>query len=87
MITSTGVEGIAKYQTVDVSRPLISVSEICDAGGEWGQQVIFGRSGGMILNLETGRRTYFSREDDIYVLEMWAKPGDKSDFMGQGQER
>ena len=51
-----------------------------------GQRVVFGRSGGMILNLETGSRTYFSREDDIFVLEMWAKPGDKSSFMGQGQK-
>ena len=63
-----------KYQMADVTRPLNSVSEICDAGGVEGQHVVFGRYGGCIINLDTGRRTPFSREEGIYILDTWIKP-------------
>ena len=63
-----------KYQMADVTRPLNSVSEICDAGGVEGQHVVFGRYGGCIINLDTGRRTPFSREEGIYILDTWTKP-------------
>ena len=76
-----------KYQMAEVSRPLNSVSEICDAGGEYGQHVIFGRNGGAIINLETGRQTPFKREDGIYVLEIWVKPKDPGDRNASGFHR
>ena len=84
--TADGRSCKVKYQMAEVSRPLNSVSEICDAGGEYGQHVVFGRNGGAIINLETGQHTPFYREDGIYVLEMWVKPNDKSNsgFRRQG---
>ena len=89
VVTHDGRNGQVKYQMADVSRPLNSVSEICDAGGEYGQYVIFGRHGGAIINLETGRQTKFPREDGIYSLEFWVKPkgngGDASVFPRPGQ--
>ena len=72
--TLDGREGQVKYQIADVARPLNSVSEICDAGGVNGQHVIFGRWGGAIINLDTGRQVPFPREDGIYNLEFWVKP-------------
>jgi len=38
-----------RYQSAEVSRPLNAVSEICDAGGEDGQYVVFSKHGGMIM--------------------------------------
>ena len=72
--TEDGMATKIRYQSADVSRPLNSVSEICDAGGEDGQYVVFSRYGGVILNLETGRRTTFDRVDGIYELGLWVKP-------------
>jgi hypothetical protein len=74
IVTSTGAETQVKYQSADVSRPLNAVSEICDAGGLRGQHVIFGRTGGAIINLDTGRTTPFPREGGIYTLDFWVKP-------------
>ena len=70
VITEDGSEGVVKYQMAEVSRPLNAVSDICDAGN----RVIFGRNGGVILNLSTGKKTYFHREDGIYVVLCWVKP-------------
>ena len=72
--TDEGMATQVRYQSADVSRPLNAVSEICDAGGEDGQYVVFSKYGGMIMNLETGRRTPFERADGIYELGMWVKP-------------
>ena len=84
--TTDGRSGKVKYQVADVSRPLNSVSEICDAGGVYGQHVIFGRNGGAIINLEIGRQTPFTREDGIYILELWVKPNnmEMAGFARQG---
>ena len=68
-----GKESELKYQIADVSRPLNSVSEICDAG-EQGQVVVLGRAGGMIINLANGNQTPFQREDGVYCLDVWVKP-------------
>jgi hypothetical protein len=72
--TEDGMQTKIRYQSAEVSRPLNSVSEICDAGGNDGQYVVFSRYGGVILNLETGRRTSFDRVDGIYELGLWVKP-------------
>jgi len=72
--TDDGMSTKIRYQSADVSRPLNSVSEICDAGGDDGQYVVFSKNGGVIMNLETGRRTPFSRVDGIYELGLWVKP-------------
>ena len=70
-----GEESLFKYQIADVSRALNSIAEICDGGHpDYGHRVVFGRRGGMILNLETGKETYFDREKNIYCLDYWVKP-------------
>ena len=67
-----GSTGEIVYQVADVSRPLNSVSEICDSGN-LGHQVVFGRAGGMVLNLETGEQTHFGRDEGVYIMELWVK--------------
>ena len=49
-----------------VTRVLLSVSKICDAGNE----VRFMRNGGYILNLATGEKDYFERKDGVYRLRL-----------------
>jgi len=64
-----------KYEIADVSRALNSISEICDAGHpEYGNHVVFGRRGGTIVNLESGKMTNFTRDGNIYCLDFWVKP-------------
>ena len=55
------------FQIADVSKPLVSVSAICEKGN----RVIFGRNGGIVQNLRTGIETPFHRLNGIYVLDMW----------------
>ena len=74
IVTEEWKESKVKYQIAEVTRPLNAVSEICDAGGEDGQLVIFGKSGGIIYNPATGSQTAFTRKDGIYCLEFWVKP-------------
>ena len=75
--TFDGTNGQIKYQSADVTRALNSVSEICDAGGEQGQVVMFDRWGGQIYNPTTGRTVPFEREENIYTLGMWVRPNEK----------
>jgi len=74
IVTGEGRDGCVTYQVAEVTRPLNAVSEICDAGGEEGQYVIFSKHGGVIVNPETGSQTAFERQDGIYCLEFWVKP-------------
>ena len=75
VVLDSNCEATIKYQIADVSRALNAVTEICDAGcTDFGNHVIFGRKGGMIVNLETGRETHFKRENNIYCLDYWVKP-------------
>ena len=74
IVTEDGREKTIKYQIAEVSRPLNSISEICDAGGEHGQVLVFGRSGGAIYNLETGEHTPFNQEDGVYCMDVWVEP-------------
>jgi hypothetical protein len=75
VVLDGGKETAIKYQIADVSRALNAVTEICDAGHpDFGNHVIFGRRGGMIVNLETGKMTHFQREGNIYCLDYWVKP-------------
>ena len=78
VLTEDGVESRMKYQAADVSRTLNSITEICDAGGEEGQYVIFSKWGGTVYNPSSQRQTPFEREGGIYTMGMWVKP--KSGF-------
>ena len=55
----------------DVSKPLVSVSAICEKGS----MVIFGKAGGVVQNVKTGRIIPFARENGIYVLSLWLEEG------------
>eukprot|EP00972_Heterocapsa_arctica_P070368 10394212-Heterocapsa_arctica.AAC.1 len=55
-----------KWQNAPVTKPLISVSHICDAG----HRVVFEATGGHIVNIKIGRRTAFRRKQNVYVLDM-----------------
>ena len=70
MVTNDGAEVATTWQTVDINRPLSSVRQICLQGN----RVVFGATGGVILNLETGHETPFGVEDNVYVLDLWLKP-------------
>ena len=82
VVSNDGKESFVKCQIADVSRTLNSVSEICDAGGEQGQYVLFNKWGGAVMNPVTGRQTPFAREGGIYTLEMWVKPNGVSFVRG-----
>ena len=75
-ITEAGDETSVLFQIADVSRPLVSVSAIC----EMGNRVIFGRGGGVVQNLTTGRETPFYRKDGIYVLSLWLQDSQEEGF-------
>ena len=68
IITREGKKGFANFQCADVSRPLMSVSRICDQGN----CVVFTATGGYVLDKQ-GSKTAFNRKNNVYVLDMWTK--------------
>ena len=56
-------------QIAEVSKALGSVSRTCDRGN----RVVFEANGGYIENLESGHRTKFNRESNVYVMKTWVK--------------
>ena len=64
--TSGGHKRTMNMQIADVHRVLLSVSKICDAGN----QVVFTRTGGKIINDETGEVDYFTRKDGVYRMKL-----------------
>ena len=73
--TEQGEQAEVLFQIADVSKPLVSVSAICERGN----RVIFGRNGGIVQNLYTGSQTPFYRENGVYVLSMWLLDADEDD--------
>ena len=71
-----GTRAMATFQIANASRPLMSVARIC----EMGHRVLFGASGGVIANLESGQQTSIEKEDGVYVLSMWIPPLSESPF-------
>ena len=78
MITGANETVQTNWQTVDITRPLSSVRQICMQGN----RVLFGAQGGVIYNIETGKETPFGVEDNVYVLDLWMPP--TQDFARQG---
>ena len=64
------------FQVADVSKPLVSVSAIC----EMRNRVIFGKGGGVVQRLKTGKLTVFHRNSGIYVLDLWLLDSCDSSF-------
>lgn len=75
-MTMEGVQMTQKYQSAEVHRPLNSISEICDAGGDLGQLVVFSKWGGVVYNPDSWRTIPFQREEGIYTLDTWVKVRD-----------
>ena len=69
VVTDNGVPTEILFQLCDVTRPLVSISHICDKGN----RVIYGRSGGIILNLETGAEVPFYRHGAVYSVGLWVR--------------
>ena len=67
--TEEGEQVQAVYQIAEVSKALGSVSRTCDRGN----RVVFEANGGYIENLESGRRTKFHRESNVYIMKTWVK--------------
>ena len=76
--TEDGEETSVLFQIADVSKPLVSVAAICERGN----RVIFGKSGGIVQNIGTGRQIPFYRRNGIYILSMWLMDSDQ-DFPRQ----
>ena len=70
------------YQIAEVSRPLQSVGRICDNN----KAVVFGASGGYILDLATNEKVAFCREQGVYMMRTWVPVGTQagSSFGRQG---
>ena len=76
VVTGEGQKCVLKMQVTDVTKALMSVSSICDAGQ-------FDRAGGYIEHEATQTRTQFKREDGVYrmrlkladVLPVFTRPG------------
>ena len=67
MYSEDGDKFRARYQITDVTRPLNSISRVCDQGNN----VLFTKTGGWIINHESGRYTWFPREHGVYVIHSW----------------
>ena len=68
------------FQIADISWPLTSVGELADAGNV----VVFCRKGGYVLNVDSGRRSDFKREHEVYLLRTWVQERAKLGFGRQG---
>ena len=64
--TNSGRKRTLNLQIADVTRVLLSVSKICDAGNV----VTFTQNGGKITNTETGEVDHFERREDVYRMKL-----------------
>ena len=70
MVTESKNVVQTNWQTVDITRPLPSMRQIClQRNG-----VLFGAHGGVIYNIEGRQEPPFSIEDTQYVLDLWLPP-------------
>ena len=72
MVSSEGNRAQATFQVVEATRPLCSVSKMCDKGN----RVVFGLVGGYVEHFKSRARTRFTRQNNVYVIEMYVQdPG------------
>ena len=69
VVTAEGNPAAATFQVAEVTRPLCSVTRICDRGN----RVVFTSEGGYIENTASGVKTGFSRRNNVYVMEMYVE--------------
>ena len=70
MQSREGVWTNQRWQVAPVTKPLLSIGEET----EQNQLVVFGRTGGAILSLETGSVRTFPRVNGAYEMELWLPP-------------
>ena len=70
--TNEGRGGLTRVQIGDVNRPLMAVSQMCDAGN----YVLFTSEGGSVLNLHDGQWTDFERLNNVYSMDWWLTTND-----------
>jgi len=83
MKTKNGMRVASTFQVADVTRPLYSVSKLCDAGYD----VAFSKTEGLVT--KDGKVIHrFHREGGLYVCEMHiGDDGSDPSFGGQGAKR
>ena len=69
MMSGEGNMAEATFQVAEVTRPLCSVTKICDRGN----RVVFDSQGGYIENYASGVQTRFSRQNNVYVMDMYVE--------------
>ena len=69
-MSTEGVSTTQTWQVAEVSKKLLSITEECDKN----QLVMFGRTGGIIMSLETGDMRRFGRDQQGYTMEHWIPP-------------
>ena len=72
--TKEGNLSSLKSQSAPVTKPVLSVSHMCDAG----HRVIFESTGGYMVNIKSGRKTSFRRKNNVYVLDTVVEVDDVS---------
>ena len=67
------------FQVADVHKPLLSVSRCADMGYE----CRLGKSGGVLIELETGEQIPLERCGNLYSMKVWvkARTNETSDFI------
>jgi hypothetical protein len=70
------------FQICEVTKPLGSVSRICQAGS----RVVFGppEEGSYIEHIQTGKKTMLRQSKGLYYLDVWVAPSETSTFTRQG---
>lgn len=83
LMTDEGEWARATFQVAEVTRPLCSVSRMCDQGN----RVIFGSGGGYVEHIAIGKRSYFQRAHNVYVMHMHVLVGDGGKEHSEGFAR
>lgn len=83
LMTDEGEWARATFQIAEVTRPLCSVSRVCDRGNK----VVFGAGGGYVEHLASGKRSYFQRSHNVYVMNMHVLMGSDGHDTSEGFAR
>jgi myosin heavy subunit len=77
-VSEEGSQRNITAQVCDVSKPLLSVKKVVDAGN----RVVFEKDGSYIEDVKTGERMWMREEHGMYMLKMWIK---NTSFQRQGK--
>ena len=68
-LSDQGTNMAISFQVTSVDKPLIAVSKLAAAGHD----VIFGQQGGVVHNRTTGKKTPFTKRNNVYVMNIWVR--------------